>query len=161
MQSDGMNGFSTSELALGHGLLGLCPLPVTQADRAALVQWRPDLVLTLTETAEMADLGAAGLPDLLAAHAIDWLHLPIVDYDIPAGSAPWGQVAGHVHRILGQGGRVMVHCRGGCGRTGMIALRLMVEQGEEAATALTRLRTARPCAVETDQQYLWAAGPTT
>ena len=38
-------------------------------------------------------------------------------------------------------------------------LRLMVEAGEEPQAALTRLRGLRPCAVETDAQYEWAANP--
>jgi len=49
-----------------------------------------------------------------------------------------------------------VHCRGGCGRSGMIALRLMIEIGEAADDALARLRAVRPCAVETPQQLRWA-----
>ncbi|MGB3280173.1 MAG: protein-tyrosine phosphatase family protein, partial [Pseudorhodobacter sp.] len=59
--------------------------------------------------------------------------------------------------ILARGGRLMVHCRGGCGRTGMIALRLMVDTGEEPGAALARLRAVRPCAVETDAQEVWAS----
>jgi len=54
------------------------------------------------------------------------------------------------------GGRVLIHCRGGCGRSGMAALRLMIESGEEAGAALSRLRALRPCAVETEAQMAWA-----
>ncbi len=41
----------------------------------------------------------------------------------------------------------------------MILLRLMVEAGEEGAAALFRLRSARPCAVETGIQMKWAQHP--
>ena len=61
-----------------------------------------------------------------------------------------------LHRVLNDGGRVIVHCRGGCGRTGMAVLRLMVEAGEDGENALARLRTVRTCAVETIQQKEWA-----
>ena len=54
------------------------------------------------------------------------------------------------------GGRVLVHCRGGCGRSGMVALRLMIEAGEAPDEALSRLRSVRPCAVETKAQMGWA-----
>ena len=47
---------------------------------------------------------------------------------------------------------------GGCGRSGTAVLRLMVEAGEEASVALGRLRAVRPCAVETPEQFAWAAG---
>jgi hypothetical protein len=33
---------------------------------------------------------------------------------------------------------------------------LMIEMGEDADDALTRLRAVRPCAVETDAQLAWA-----
>jgi protein-tyrosine phosphatase len=47
---------------------------------------------------------------------------------------------------------------GGCGRSGTAALRLMVEAGENPKAALQRLRAVRPCAVETPEQFQWAAG---
>ncbi|MDG0986802.1 MAG: protein-tyrosine phosphatase family protein, partial [Paracoccaceae bacterium] len=55
-----------------------------------------------------------------------------------------------------EGSRILVHCRGGCGRTGMIVLRIMVEFGENPDKALQRLRRIRPCAVETKDQENWA-----
>ncbi|SMY06745.1 hypothetical protein LOM8899_00875 [Flavimaricola marinus] len=61
-----------------------------------------------------------------------------------------------VRGLLGQGGKVLVHCFGGCGRSGMAVLRLMIEAGEDGATALTRLQELRPCAVETEAQRVWA-----
>ena len=39
----------------------------------------------------------------------------------------------------------------------MALLRLMCEAGTPVDEALERLRTARPCAVETDAQKHWAA----
>jgi hypothetical protein len=34
----------------------------------------------------------------------------------------------------------------------------MVDCGEAAPAALARLRAVRPCAVETEAQFAWAAG---
>src|SRR5690606_33735699 len=56
------------------------------------------------------------------------------------------------------GGRVLVHCLGGCGRSGMVALRLMIGAGETPEVALRHLRGVRPCAVETEAQLAWATG---
>ncbi|MGO4907474.1 protein-tyrosine phosphatase family protein [Pseudorhodobacter sp. W20_MBD10_FR17] len=145
--------FSISEISVGAGGLGLCPLPQA-VDVARLRDWRADLVLTLVEGAEAAELS----PDLaaaLAAKGIAQRCFPIADYGVPVGG--WPAVSADLHAILAQGGRIVVHCRGGCGRTGMIALRLMVELGEEPDAALARLRAVRPCAVETEEQRLWAS----
>jgi len=144
--------FLISEIAVGGGVLGLCPLPQA-GDVAALRDWRADLVLTLVEPAESAALS----PDLagaLAAAGIGQRLFPIADYSVPVGD--WAGLSADLHAALAQGGRIVVHCRGGCGRTGMIALRLMVEFGEAPAVALARLRSVRPCAVETDAQGAWA-----
>ena len=50
------------------------------------------------------------------------------------------------------GESVVVHCRGGLGRTGLVAARLLVELGESPVSALVRVRAARPGAVETVEQ---------
>ena len=39
----------------------------------------------------------------------------------------------------------------------MALLRLMAEAGEDVDMALARLRSVRPCAVETTAQQAWAA----
>jgi protein-tyrosine phosphatase len=56
---------------------------------------------------------------------------------------------------LRSGGNVLVHCRGGLGRAGMIAARLLVEEGVPPETAMTAVRAARPRAIETPAQERW------
>jgi len=68
----------------------------------------------------------------------------------------WDDVIGNVVVRLSAGDRILVHCRGGCGRSGMAVLRVMIAAGEDADAALLRLRTVRPCAIETDAQMQWA-----
>jgi protein-tyrosine phosphatase len=142
--------FELAEIAMGRGVLGLCALPQA-GDVAALQAWRTDLVLTLVEQAEAVALS----PDLegaLVAAGIAQRWFDIADYGVPVGD--WAGLSGDLHAVLKVGGRVVIHCRGGCGRTGMIALRFMEEAGE--ADALARLRAVRPCAVETEAQMDWA-----
>lgn len=151
-------GFVIATLPLRAGLLALSPLPRDPADRAALAAFAPDLVLTMTERAEMATLGAADLPEWLAAQGIDWRHFPIADFSTPPAGADWATPSAQATAVLARGGRVLTHCRGGLGRSGMVALRLMVEAGEAPMAALARLRSVRPGAVETSAQLAWATG---
>ncbi|MBL9046476.1 MAG: dual specificity protein phosphatase family protein [Tabrizicola sp.] len=152
-----------AELAVGGGLLAISPMPgrggTYQADLRDLLAFSPSLVLTMTTSEELASKEATTLPDDLAHHGILWLHLPIVDFGAPdaATSALWPEASVRAREVLAQGGKVLVHCMGGCGRSGMAVLRLMVEAGEEPAAALTRLRAVRHCAVETPEQYGWAS----
>ena len=68
----------------------------------------------------------------------------------------WEPISKNVQQKINDGDKILVHCRGGCGRTGMIVLRIMVEFGEDPDEALERLRKVRPCAVETKAQENWA-----
>ncbi|WP_264211094.1 protein-tyrosine phosphatase family protein [Leisingera thetidis] len=155
-------GLIIHALSAGGGILALCRLPGGAGDyRGDLIQiyqWKPGLVLSMT-TAEEHD--AAGVPRLgidIQSMACRWLHLPVPDFQVPppAVAAKWPAASQSARQALGGGGRVLVHCRGGCGRSGMAVLRLMIECGEDPAQALARLRTVRPCAVETDGQLQWA-----
>ncbi len=155
--------FQITELAFRNGLLGISPLPgrggTYDADLIALFQWNPSLVLSMTTDREMARNGAEGLGSDLRIAGVTWMHLPVPDFGAPSDeiAARWHETSDLAHRVTAGGGRVLAHCYGGCGRSGMALLRLMTEAGEAPKAALTRLRSVRPCAVETEDQYHWAA----
>jgi hypothetical protein len=147
------------DLAAGAGRLALAPI----LDRGGQhwAQWRrfaPDLVITMTTQDELARAGCADLGVRLADLGCDWAHLPVADFGIPQDDA-WHKVQAQAVAQLGAGGRVLVHCHGGCGRSGMMALRVLIALGEPAPQALARLRAVRPCAVETAAQLAWAENP--
>jgi protein-tyrosine phosphatase len=149
-----------AELAGPGGEIGICPMPGRggdyAGDLAAVLAWQPALVVTLTALGELSARGAAGLPADLALRKIPWLHLPIPDFGTPPRALrhAWPSLSQRLRACP----RLLLHCMGGCGRSGMIALRLMVEDGEAPDAALARLRAARPCAVETNAQMRWATG---
>jgi protein-tyrosine phosphatase len=157
-----MPEFVIHELAVGGGALALSPMPGRTrhyyTDWQRLEAWRPDMVLTMTAQAELDRKGAGTLGVDLRKAGVTWHHLPIFDFGVPDGvvDAAWPDVAAEVLACLARSGRVLVHCYGGCGRSGMAVLRLMIAAGETADLALARLRTVRPCAVETDAQLAWA-----
>lgn len=149
-------------VSVGQGILALSPVPGADGDFAGdvqhLVEWKPSIVLSLVSEVELVAAGASGLWRELVDAGCRWEHLPIHDFGIPddAFEAAWPDVSANMRRALMGGGRILVHCRGGCGRSGMVALRLMIELGEAPDDALERLRAVRPCAVETPEQMRWA-----
>lgn len=154
--------FRIETLALDGGArLGICPLPgrsgAALADLAAIARWRPEIVVSMTEAAEMARHNVADLAGLLAQMGIAHAEFPIRDFAAPEAASNWPALSARLHEILDRGGAVLAHCYGGQGRSGMVLLRLMVERGETPLAALQRLRQVRPGAVETDAQYVWAA----
>lgn len=57
---------------------------------------------------------------------------------------------------LNQGDRVILHCRQGVGRAGLIAAALLIETGLTPEAAIQRVSTARGVPVpETNEQRLW------
>ena len=160
-----MADWSISELQCGDGWLGIAPIPGRHgdyfADFARLVRWEPSLVLTMVTEPELRRVSAETLGEDLSALGIGWRHFPVDDLGAPPKetATKWPEVSSWAHQILDHGGKVLAHCYGGCGRSGMAVMRLMVEAGEDVDPALVRLRDVRPCAVETEGQRAWAAIP--
>lgn len=157
-----MSGFVIHALNVGGGTLALSPLPgasgAYDADIAHLCDWRPALVISLTTEAEMAVAGAGGLAVDVQSSGARWIGVPVEDFGVPDAlqDEDWAQASAAARAALVGGGRVLVHCKGGCGRSGMAVLRLMIETGEKPLAALKRLRDVRPCALETEAQMDWA-----
>lgn len=136
-------------------------------DLDAISAWGADAVVTLLEGFELEMLKIATLPVLLADKGIEWHHLPIRDVDIPDShfEEQWLENGQRIKTILRHGGKVLLHCRGGIGRTGTIAARLLVEFGFKPADAIDLVRKTRPGTIETaaQEQYVlklkkWPAG---
>lgn len=158
-----LSEYQIAELPLAGGFLGIAPIPgrhgAYAADLNVILRWDAGMVITMTHLQELDYVGAGNLSGDLAAAGVAWRHMPVVDFDTPGagGEAGWRVLSAEALALLGQGRRVMVHCFAGCGRAGMAALRLMIDAGEEPMPALVRLRAARPCAVQTEAQFAWAA----
>lgn len=149
-------------IRIGDGILAVSPMPGADGDLAGdlrhVADWRPAIVLSLVSSAELQSVGAEDLGAFVANHGARWEHHAIQDFGIPDTlfDRAWVPLSQTVRAALFGGGRVLVHCRGGCGRSGMVALRLMIEAGEAPDEALARLRSVRPCAIETEDQLRWA-----
>ncbi|ABF62900.1 protein-tyrosine phosphatase family protein [Ruegeria sp. TM1040] len=155
---------SLHALSVGDGILALSRAPGAGGDYAAdlrlIHEWRPSMVISMTTRVEHVILGVETLGTDIQGLGSRWFHMPVEDYQTPTKDLEdhWHQVSALARQALSGGGRVLVHCRGGCGRSGMAVLRLMIESGEPPDAALARLRALRPCAVETDAQMAWAYG---
>ena len=134
-----------------------------EADLDAVLAWRASVVLTLIEDHEFAALRVAGLGDGVRRRGADWQHLPIKDLSVPDRSfeGSWMASGALALAALTRGERVLVHCRGGLGRAGVVACMLLIEAGESPAKALETIRAARHGTVETaaQERYVLAYRP--
>ncbi len=111
-------------------------------------------MITLITKEEFTFLQVEALGQEVERRQMAWFNLPIVDLSIPdtVFEQQWGFAAIELHSLLRQGRNVLIHCRGGLGRAGIIAARLLVELGRQPRDAISQVRAARPGAIQTGEQ---------
>jgi len=113
-------------------------------------------LVTLMEPDELTNVRVpeSALGSKASAHRIEWHLLPIRDVSVPDEQFEdqWTYSGAKLRDHLRHENNVVIHCRGGLGRTGIIAARLLVEFGESAESAIARVRHARPGSIETPRQ---------
>ena len=129
------------------------------ADLDRIAAWNAAAVVTLMEQHELETVAIADIGGEVRHRHMEWHHWPIVDVDVPDAyfEAAWPARSAKLRMVLACGGRVLIHCRGGIGRSGMLAARLLVESGVSAADAIAKVRAVRRHAVETPAQERWVA----
>ena len=158
-----------------HGRIGitLCPGKTDPAgisgawardlgtDLEAIERWGATAVVSLITDEEIAGLGVRGLAAAVRERHMEWWHVPIPDGRPPGRDFEdrWAVAGDAIRDRLRAGFDVLVHCKGGLGRAGTVAARLLVELGERADEAMRRVRAARsPYAIETKSQEAHVAG---
>jgi protein-tyrosine phosphatase len=116
--------------------------PALEQDVAALTAAGVTDVVCLLPDAELAALGLAGEPDLLARNGFVVHRLPVPDFWVPAAAAA-SQLADELCGRLREGASVVVHCRGGVGRSSTMAAVVLVREGLKPDDAWQLLASAR------------------
>lgn len=132
-------------------------------DLAQIIEWGAHAVVSLLEPHEFGRLGVPQFPEVMTRQPFRWFHLEVRDSDVPDQrfEDKWPQVRPALVDILRRGGGVVVHCRGGLGRTGLVVACLLVELGMRSEEAIAQVRAVRPGAIETweQEEYVRALGP--
>ncbi|WP_008294150.1 phosphatase domain-containing protein [Congregibacter litoralis] len=123
-------------------------------DLQAICDWGACGLITLMETDELVSLGVPDLGGRSNAHSLSWWHMPIVDVSIPTKEFEmiWHESWWQMVNLLSAEENLVIHCRGGLGRTGLVAARILVDLGLSPDVAIKRVRSARPGAIETTEQ---------
>ena len=124
-------------------------------DLDAIRDWGATAVVSLITDEEIDYLGVSDVEKEVLDRHMEWWHTPIPDGEAPRPDfeREWAVAGEAIRDRLRLGFDVLVHCKGGLGRAGTIAARLLVELGADPNDAIQRVRGARsPHAIETTCQ---------
>lgn len=112
------------------------------------------LVSTLTDL-EIMELDLEKQNSLSKKSGLDFRRFPILDRSIPRKDrAP--KFLKELNNELQNGKTIVIHCRQGIGRSGLMAASLLILEGEKPSAAMKRLTQVRGVTVpETPEQNAW------
>ena len=143
----------------GAGKIGIMPCPcgdVLDKEIAALHTSGVDILVSLLPDGEMLELQVADEAKLCAKHRLEFLSLPIADFQVPTSMVMVHHLICYLQTAYQTGRTIVIHCRGGIGRSSMIAASLLVSLGVTLQEAWQHIGRARNCKVpETAAQEQW------
>lgn len=115
-----------------------------------------DVVVSLLTPEEEQDLDLRQEATEAKKLGMQFVSFPVADRQIPRSEAKWTGVLEQVSRVLTEGKNVVVHCRQGIGRSGLLAACLLVRNGMSPGAAVDIASAARGTSVpETREQREW------
>jgi len=146
--------------SIGKGFIAIMAYPGKEQDAAAAIAAlaRDGIrqVVSLLEPAEAQALGLEREAQLVAAESMTFISLPIPDMGLPASVRAFAGLARDLYRQVDAGDNTLLHCRGGVGRSGLLAAAVLLHCGmdpRQACERVTRLRGVR--VPETPEQGAW------
>jgi protein-tyrosine phosphatase len=113
-------------------------------------------ILSLLTPMEERDLGLENESAAAQESGMSFLSLPVADRDIPPSETTFTRALESLDSALSAGRTVVVHCRQGIGRSGIVAACLLVLNGIAPEAAMERVTCARGVTVpETEAQREW------
>ena len=87
-------------------------------------------------------------------HNLKWMHMPIADLKVPnyEFKQKWSTSKTLLKKELLQGNNIVLHCKGGVGRSGTIAALILIEHGADHSKAIKHVRDKRHGAIENELQ---------
>lgn len=106
-------------------------------------------VVTMMPNSELQRFNADSIPSECAALGMQWFHIPAEDDSEPeaAFELAFAEHKVQLLKLLEGPGAIAIHCRGGTGRTGMLAASLMLEKGMAWPEVKKRIQQVKPTAL--------------
>lgn len=129
--------------------------PTSPEEVAALRQLGIDHVVSLLEKDEQFDVGLADEEVLCVRNGMRYTSFPITDREVPQKADGLALAEALCHDIH-NGEHVVIHCRAGIGRTGIIASAVLIQTGYSPREAIHMVSFARGALIpDTEEQDSW------
>ena len=122
-----------------------------EMDLLELKKRKIDIVASLLERKELAELQIANLFELIKKHNFSHYYFPIQDKSVPKNKVQLRRFLNNLSAEIQKDKKILLHCNAGLGRSGLIAALICKKLGivEEP---ISFIRQYRPGAIETKEQ---------
>jgi protein-tyrosine phosphatase len=146
--------------SIGKGCLAVMAHPASTGSVANTISEIAALgfhqVVSLLEPAEAEALGLAEEAELVTARSMKFISYAIPDMGLPARSDDFVRLAQNLFTQIEAGTNTLIHCRGGIGRSGLLAAAVLLRGGKGVQEAFAQVSRMRGRQVpETAQQGDW------
>jgi protein-tyrosine phosphatase len=146
--------------SFGKGFIAIMPHPGPQQGLAAnideIARQGIRQLVSLLQPAEIAVLGLSAEAELVAARSMRFLSFPIADMGLPASVDDFASLSFRLFRQVDAGMNTLIHCRGGIGRSGLLAAAVLLHDGRSVQQAFAQVSRNRGRRVpETASQGHW------
>jgi protein-tyrosine phosphatase len=145
---------------IGNGYLAVMEYPGLRQDAASeiedIARQGVSHVVSLLEPAESIALGLEQEAALVNAASMSFESFPIEDMGLPRSVDDFASLSYRLYRLVDSGSSTLIHCRGGLGRSGLLAAAVLLHGGGDVEQAFARVARGRGRRVpETPQQEAW------
>ena len=134
-------------MSTGLGSIRVMAKPDTSASPSAVFAAMEKLgithVVSLLETNEAKALGLQNEATLCASNNIGFINFPIEDMSLPSDFDAFVAIADELHRMAKIGAQIVIHCRAGIGRSGMLACAVVMNEKINSSKAIKIVANAR------------------
>lgn len=145
-----INYINCDELGQGKMAFSMCPGRNKKIHRRdvdididALISAGVNVMVSLVRLSEMESMGIPDMLDKVRNKGIEVIHAPIRDKWIPSSMDFLINLVNNIVRRIKQGKFVLIHCNGGKGRSGLIAVCTLVALGMSPSKGTSLVRSVK------------------